>query len=264
MKPWFAKLVFVIVILSSGAEARADTQVQVTATDPPGQVITLGRNQNFYLHLRYRSDTPTHLWATAYYRGKPARSGGNPSHVLPAGEGEALGWFFLFDPGTQVDEVQIRAGDGTTRGTREVLRYPVAITAGDTPVASTPPEWVTRLLAVNEAADRAERAAADAEPVSVGAIALFDGFMMTMYTFGLLGFAGPAWGLWRWRGAWRVAAALPALGVTWVVLSLFIDTARDPTSHNLWPFEIVFAGVLSVGAMLVLALLRRILHARAT
>jgi hypothetical protein len=35
-------------------------------------------------------------------------------------------------------------------------------------------------------------------------------------------------------------------------------TSIDPTSHNLWPFEVVSAGALSVGVMIVLAIARRI------
>src|SRR5947209_9778057 len=43
----------------------------------------------------------------------------------------------------------------------------------------------------------------------------------------------------RWRGGFQAAAALPLLG--WGVWgSLFVrDIARDPTSHNLFPFEIL-------------------------
>lgn len=43
-------------------------------------------------------------------------------------------------------------------------------------------------------------------------------------------------GLWRWRGGWRIAAA-PAMVMSFVVLRIVVDTARDPTSRNLWPFE---------------------------
>ncbi len=262
MKPWLAALLCTLALFAPGRNACAETNVEVVATDPPGSVVTLGRNQNFYLHLRYHSDVPTHIWAEPYFQGQRARAGSNPSHVYPVGEGEALGWFFLFDPGMQVDEVRIRAGDGTTRGTHEIARHAVSITGGSEPATTTAAPWVTDLLAENERLDREERAAADAEPVSMGVITFFNGFMLTMYAFGLLGLGGPAWGLWRWRGIWRVVAAVPAAAVAWVILSLFIDTARDPTSHNLWPFEILLAGAGSMGWMLVALLLRKLLRAR--
>jgi hypothetical protein len=70
--------------------------------------------------------------------------------------------------------------------------------------------------------------------------------------------AAPAWALWKWRGGWRLAAALPAGVIGFVILRIIVDTARDPTSHNLWPFEILIWGSLSLAAMGVLALVRRL------
>jgi hypothetical protein len=40
-----------------------------------------------------------------------------------------------------------------------------------------------------------------------------------------------------------------------------VDTARDPTSHNLWPFEILMYGTLSLALMAALKIAR--LFARA-
>ena len=90
-------LVLAGLLLGSG-RARADTTVQVVSTDPAGDVVTLGTHQNFYLHLEYQSDQPVQVWARPYYRGKVVQAGSNPSRVYPTGSGEALGWFFLFDP----------------------------------------------------------------------------------------------------------------------------------------------------------------------
>lgn len=53
----------------------------------------------------------------------------------------------------------------------------------------------------------------------------------------------------RWRGGWRLAAALPLLGVVFVVARIVLDTRRDPTSHNLWPFEIVIGTVVALAAL---------------
>jgi hypothetical protein len=86
---------------------------------------------------------------------------------------------------------------------------------------------------------------------------LLGGFMLVMLLVGLLGFAAPAWGLWRWRGGWRIAAAVPAAAMAFVVLRIAAGTAVDPTSHNLWPFEVLQAGVLSLVAMLALWIARR-------
>ena len=78
---------------------------------------------------------------------------------------------------------------------------------------------------------------------------------------GLVGFAAPAWGLWRWRGGWRIAAAVPAAVMAVVVLRIAAGTAIDPTSHNLWPFEVLQAGALSLLVMLALWIARKAMGA---
>lgn len=56
---------------------------------------------------------------------------------------------------------------------------------------------------------------------------------------------------------WIMMAAFPLA----VMIRVAIETSKDPTDHNLWPFELVFAAivsVLAVGPALGLgALLRR-------
>ncbi|MFO1039515.1 MAG: hypothetical protein U1E45_21940 [Geminicoccaceae bacterium] len=60
----------------------------------------------------------------------------------------------------------------------------------------------------------------------------------------------------RWHGAWRVAGALP-LGAAAAWLAIFLrDVSADPTSHNLFPFEIGIGAVASLAYLGVLALLR--------
>ena len=56
----------------------------------------------------------------------------------------------------------------------------------------------------------------------------------------------------RWRGAWRIAAAVPALALAGVVARVALDVRRDPTSHNLWPLEIA---VWLLGGLMLIALL---------
>jgi hypothetical protein len=51
--------------------------------------------------------------------------------------------------------------------------------------------------------------------------------------------------------------------VGFVVLRILFDTAGDPTSHNLWPFEILQVGVLSLGVVGVLLAARRFSSAEA-
>ena len=131
-----AAVVITLVVPWLASPAGATTRVQVLATDPPGNTVTLGRNQNFYVRLAFDTDEPVHIWTQPFFQGAPVAVGSNPSSTY-AGSGEALGWFFFMQPGSQVDEIRIRAGDGTDRGTRVVATYPVRITAGDQPSAAT-------------------------------------------------------------------------------------------------------------------------------
>jgi hypothetical protein len=240
-------------------DAHAETHVKVLGTWPTGDTVTLAGNQTFYVHMAYTSDQPVRIWARPYFNGKEANAGSNPSRVYPAGSGEALGWFFLSDPGTAVDEVRIRVGDGSPRNTSVVLTYPVWVESGGGSTAAGPePAWVDSLRAADKAAQDADYQKTMNTPPSVGEELFFGGFMLAMFSLGIAGLTWPAWGLWRWRGGWRLAAAVPAAIMAFVVLRLLIGTAFDPTSHNLWPFEIIMAGGLSFIIMLVLAIVRKL------
>jgi hypothetical protein len=82
--------------------------------------------------------------------------------------------------------------------------------------------------------------------------------MLVVLALGIGGIALPILAVRRWQGNWRLAAAVPALFVGFVVLRIVLGTALDPTSHNLWPFEILQASVLSLVLVGVLAVGRRI------
>lgn len=66
----------------------------------------------------------------------------------------------------------------------------------------------------------------------------------------------------RWAGGWRLAAALPVLGWTLWAANFAYDVGRDPTSHNLFPFEVLIGAGAAAGYLACLALLRRIARAR--
>jgi hypothetical protein len=242
--------------------AFATTSVKVLATDPPGDTLTLGRNQNFYLRLGFDTDEPVHIWTQPFFQGAPVAVGSNPSSTY-TGSGEALGWFFFLQPGSEVDEIRIRAGNGTDRGTLVVATYPVRISAGDQPSAATSEAaWVPVLRAREQAAQRQAYEQRMNTPVSAGDRLFSSGFMLLALGLGLAGFGAPVWALLRWQGAWRIAAMLPAGLMAFVVLRLLLDTSRDPTSHNLWPFEMLMFGAGSAAAMLSLWIVRRLAASR--
>ncbi|HEX5475150.1 MAG TPA: hypothetical protein VFX12_10850, partial [Vicinamibacterales bacterium] len=85
---------------------------------------------------------------------------------------------------------------------------------------------------------------------------LFVGFMAAVAFLLVGGLGWPAWGLWKWRGGWRGAAAIPAVIEGFTLVRIMAGVAIDPTSHNLWPFELAIAGVASVAIMAGLAVAR--------
>ena len=60
------------------------------------------------------------------------------------------------------------------------------------------------------------------------------------------------------RTFWVMLAAFPVA----VMIRVAVDVAKDPTDHNLWPFELIFAAVFSLVAvvpgLIVGALARRL------
>ena len=57
---------------------------------------------------------------------------------------------------------------------------------------------------------------------------------------------------------WIMLAAFPAA----VAIRVVVETAQDPTDHNLWPFELIFAALFSLVAvvpgLLIGAIVRRL------
>ena len=79
-------------------------------------------------------------------------------------------------------------------------------------------------------------------------------FMLLIAALALGFVVAQGWALVRWQGIWRWLAGVPLLLVSVVVLRIIVDTSADPTSHNLWPFEVlgvmVLAGVALGGLQL--------------
>ena len=82
--------------------------------------------------------------------------------------------------------------------------------------------------------------------------------MLVMAAIGIGGVVMPIRALRRWQGGWRYAALAAVVPIAFVVLRIVFDVSRDPTSHNLWPFEIVQIGVLSLVVLAILAIARKV------
>jgi hypothetical protein len=64
----------------------------------------------------------------------------------------------------------------------------------------------------------------------------------------------------RWTGGFRTAALLPpALWAVWAAVFAF-NVMRDPTSHNLFPFELLIGALLSLAYLGCLALVRTLVR----
>jgi len=63
-------------------------------------------------------------------------------------------------------------------------------------------------------------------------------------------------GLWQWRGWWRGAIALPLLLLVGTLGNIGLGIWWDPTSHNLWPFEVLLWLAVAIGATGLLYLAR--------
>jgi hypothetical protein len=264
MRPVFQSimrlLVLVGALLSIAASASAETTARVVETDPAGASITLARNESLYVRIAYASEATVSIWARPFFRGTevPAKSNASVPHT---GNGEALGWFEPMQPG-RIDEIRVLAGDGSRGGTRVVSTYRIDVTTTSEPA---PPraraEWVETLSREEEAVRREAYERRMREPVTAKDSVFMSGFMLAVLGLLFGGVAWPAWGVWKWHGGWRLAAALPIAAMSVVVLRILIDTARDPTSHNLWPFEIIMWGGGSCLFMVALKFVRRIANA---
>jgi hypothetical protein len=192
--------------------ASAATAVEVLDTEPASRDVTLGAGQTFYMRIAYSTDTPVHIWARPYFEGREVNAGSNPSRVHE-GDGETLGWFFfLGEPGQQIDEIRITGGDGSTAGTHELARFPVRITAGTTPAAArAEPAWLVQLKAEDQRLQRADYERRAREPLGAGDQAIAAGFMLAVLAIGIGSIALPLRAVRRWEGAWRVAASVPLL-----------------------------------------------------
>lgn len=245
------------------ASAHAETRLKITETWPQESNMTLGSGQYFFLRILYDTDTPIKIWARPFWQGQPVGGDSNPSRNYN-GQGEAIGWFSVAKPGVQIDEVRIETGrDGTDKAAGTVS-WRGHLVVGNFSQPESRPAWVTQMLEADEAFQKKAVEQSLNEPTTFDDVAFFGLFALSVIAVGLAGTFWPVWSLWRWNGAWRIAAALLTGWMAFIVLRIIVDGLRDPTSHNMWPFEILYSGFLSSVAVAVLTFLRRLFHGKST
>jgi hypothetical protein len=237
--------------------AYADSTARIIETHPSNDTV-LGRNESLYVRIEYESDEPITLWARPYRDGERVEQAMSNASSKYSGTGETLGWFALIEPGV-VDEVRVIGGGGEPYREWELARQSVDLRwTSASPSAQSAPVWVDELQAAETARRREEAKRRASEPVAAGDKALFFGFMFGVLALGLGGLIVPIYCVWKWRGSWKIAAAVPLAIVAFVVGRILIDTARDPTSHNLWPFEILIWCALALAGIAALWVARRV------
>jgi len=263
--PQMSRLVALLVaawLLTLGNQvARADSSARILETQPANSA-TLGDRQTFWLLIEYETDEPISLWARPYRNGQEVQRAMSNASLTYVGSGRALGWFSLVEPG-EVDEIRVKAGAGKPYREWELLRLPVHLRWTDATPADEPhAAWVDEALATERTRYAAEAKRRANEPVTPGTTVLLSGFMLSVLVLLVAGITVPLWSVWRWRGRWRIAAAVPACAMVFVILRIIVDTTRDPTSHNLWPFEILQIGVASLAMTGALKLARSFVRAQ--
>lgn len=242
--------VFLLLLLVS-ALARAEVRVQVIETDPPSPA-TLGHWDEFHLRIAYETDVPVRIRAYPHFAGKPVPATTSGSLRHGAGRGEALFWIAYTKP-AYVDRIVVRAEDDRTQ--KPVAQAEIAVNlvwTGQQPAARRQKaEWVVRLLAEQdrimkeEAREFANRPRPWWEPV----LFLAAGWSIPIY------FIVQVVVLWRWRGGWRIAAAVPAVPMLAVLLhAIFAFVAGS----NIFPIFLILFCLPALIYLMILVGLRRL------
>ena len=91
--------------------------------------------------------------------------------------------------------------------------------------------------------------------------------MAIVFTWSILGLAAVlvvvgVRALLRWDGPWRWLVLLMLLPLVVTGSRIVVDVRADPTAHNLWPFEVLAAAVVSLILLAVFAIGRTVLSRR--
>ena len=247
-----------LLLLTLGVAHADEPQVSVSIVemDPVSPAVLHG-NDNVYVHFHYSASAPVSIWVAPYSHGQKVSAITSGSPPYPAGEGEGFA-FFGCNQACSVDAIHFQSapqGSG----------YPSADQAepADFRWDGAPGQWHTPAAWVKPFQDREtarqKQAYRDymAQPLGKSGV-----FALILFAAMLLGtlwvcVVWPLIGLIKWRGKWRWLASAPLALTILKSLSLSVDLARDPTSHNLLPFEYLFIGAVAAPYMVVVWLFRR-------
>ena len=245
-------LLIVAAAVAANADAPAAPQLDVLATSPASPA-TLGRHGTFYLRFRIVAPFPVVVALHPYDHGTDVlRAMGNSGEPTePAGDSTDAGFFFLLAKQPQhVDEVRLVVARADDRTSQWVFPHAVDLTFDPADVSPTPPEpsWVNDWKIAREARFRAAAEASGGSGVGMW-IALL--VLPILLGLPLVALGLPIYFLWRWRGPRRLLAALPLVVLAGKLATVWVDLAADPTSHNLWPLELLLWELPVMGVLLL-------------
>src|SRR3546814_5768246 len=160
------------------------------------------------------------------------------SSDLYRGKGETTAWFSFADVDDSADEVRIFVGNNSGLK-KPMLVYRVSIVGSGTAGAAPPaPAWVATLKAsVVAATGGPQQPMTQADKVGMNA------FMVVVFGLALFGLVAPIWCFRRWRGGWRIAAAIPRVGMVRFVAFLLLTPGFIPDSLDLLPCVVLMVEV---------------------
>ncbi len=238
-------------LLLHGVAAPAWSQapvVSVLNTHPAPDANLTGRD-SFYLQYRIETPEKVRVGIEAYSRGaKLAVGNSGQNHFEP---GTHTGAAFLFvsqkEP-VQVDEIRLPIWRESTHWQQPpdwVASVPVALLhLPSSPRSQAPlPDWVN---AWNKDREMRRQAAVQAAQANAAASEswvenlLLRGFLIVIiFVLPLAALALPIWAAWTWERPFRTHALIACAIFVVKVGTVMFDVARDPTSHNLWPLEMM-------------------------
>ena len=241
--------------------ATAGVSVEVVDTWP-GTDQSLDVQQKFYVLLQYTSEQPVRIYVRPYTAGKHSNAITHGAVSLPAGTNETLGWFAMRSAGV-VDEIRIAVDSKNSGYPENVLTVPVQLAwqPGGMVTGSGQPEWIARINQRNDELWLAEQKKA-AEETSVAEKGLGSLIILILFGIPLVTLALCVLAVVRWKGIWLNAGGVPlVMFALWLALFLF-DVSRDPTSHNLWPFELLIWSSVTLFWLLTWFVARKISERR--
>jgi hypothetical protein len=247
------KIVLALFLVLPAVTASASVSVQILETDPSSPA-TLGHWERYDVRVGYDTDRPIRIRGEAFFEGKRVTSitGGSPRYE--SGRGEALFWFAFTTP-ARADTILMWAEDERTRQSLARAELSVDLTwTGRAGAASRPrPAWVDRLQAERDRRSKEELDAHMNRPTPWWETLLFFAAVWSIPTYFIVQIVA----LWRLRGGWRVAAAIPA-GPAALVLAHAI--VAYSAGSNLFPLWMIFTCPPALIYLLIVLVSRRFLR----